>query len=86
MLKRVGDGTYGEVILATNKQTGEKMAIKRMKRKYYSWDECMSLREVKSLRKVSSPSLPCVLTLCMPLLRRAGSHSKRRAVRCSARS
>eukprot|EP00960_Hanusia_phi_P039335 753858-Hanusia_phi.AAC.2 len=25
------------------------MAIKRMKRKYYSWDECMSLREVKGL-------------------------------------
>ena len=25
VLKRVGDGTYGEVILATNKQTGEKV-------------------------------------------------------------
>jgi serine/threonine protein kinase len=57
VLKRVGDGTYGEVILATNKQTGEKMAIKRMKRKYYSWDECMSLREVKSLRKLRHPNI-----------------------------
>ena len=57
ILKRVGDGTYGEVILATNKQTGEKMAIKRMKRKYYSWDECMSLREVKSLRKLRHPNI-----------------------------
>ena len=57
IMKRVGDGTYGEVILATNKQTGEKMAIKRMKRKYYSWDECMSLREVKSLRKLRHPNI-----------------------------
>jgi serine/threonine protein kinase len=57
IIKRVGDGTYGEVILATNKQTGEKMAIKRMKRKYYSWDECMSLREVKSLRKLRHPNV-----------------------------
>jgi len=27
VLKRVGDGTYGEVILATNKQTGEKVSF-----------------------------------------------------------
>ncbi len=33
------------------------MAIKRMKRKYYSWDECMSLREVKSLRKLRHPNI-----------------------------
>ena len=29
------------------------MAIKRMKRKYYSWEEAMNLREVKSLKKLS---------------------------------
>jgi serine/threonine protein kinase len=29
VLKRVGDGTYGEVILATNKQTGEKVRLPR---------------------------------------------------------
>jgi serine/threonine protein kinase len=28
IIKRIGDGTYGEVILATNKQTGEKVCIK----------------------------------------------------------
>lgn len=33
------------------------MAIKRMKRKYYSWDECMSLCEVKSLRKLRHPNI-----------------------------
>lgn len=46
-LNPLGDGTYGTVVLGQRKDTGEKVAIKRMKRKYYSWDEAMSLREVK---------------------------------------
>ena len=29
------------------------VAIKRMKRKYYTWEEAMNLREVKSLKKLS---------------------------------
>lgn len=31
---------------AVHKQTGETVAIKKMKRKFYSWDECLQLREV----------------------------------------
>ncbi|CAG0889880.1 unnamed protein product [Darwinula stevensoni] len=49
----LGDGTYGQVVLYRRLDTGEKVAIKRMKRKYYSWDEAMNLREVKSLKKLS---------------------------------
>ena len=45
IVKQLGDGTYGEVLKATNKQTSEVVAIKRMKRKYYNWDECISLKE-----------------------------------------
>lgn len=33
------------------------VAIKRMKRKFFSWEECMSLREVRSLRKLEHPSI-----------------------------
>ena len=40
-----------------NKQTGEWVAIKKMKRKFYSWEECMQLREVQSLRKMSHPNI-----------------------------
>ncbi|XP_068649768.1 cyclin-dependent kinase F-4-like [Aristolochia californica] len=57
VIKEVGDGTFGSVWRAMNKQTGEIVAIKKMKRKYYSWEECMSLREVKSLRKMSHPNI-----------------------------
>lgn len=52
-LSPLGDGTYGTVVLGQRKDTGEKVAIKRMKRKYYSWEEAMNLREVKSLKKLS---------------------------------
>jgi serine/threonine protein kinase len=55
--KQLGDGTYGEVIKDSNRQTDEVVAIKRMKRKYYSWDECMALQEVKSLRKMKHPNI-----------------------------
>ncbi|URD80296.1 hypothetical protein MUK42_02499 [Musa troglodytarum] len=33
------------------------VAIKKMKRKYYSWEECMNLREVKSLRRMNHPNI-----------------------------
>ena len=28
-----------------------------MKKKFYSWEECMALREVKSLRKLNHPNV-----------------------------
>ncbi|XP_026525837.1 serine/threonine-protein kinase MAK isoform X2 [Notechis scutatus] len=52
-LKQLGDGTYGSVLMGKSNESGELVAIKRMKRKFYSWDECMNLREVKSLKKLN---------------------------------
>ncbi|XP_044466079.1 cyclin-dependent kinase F-4-like isoform X3 [Mangifera indica] len=57
LIKEVGDGTFGSVWRAINKQSGEVVAIKKMKKKYYSWDECINLREVKSLRKMNHPNI-----------------------------
>jgi protein kinase len=57
VIKEVGNGTFGNVWRALNKQTGEIVAIKKMKRKYYSWEECINLREVKSLRKMNHPNI-----------------------------
>ncbi|KAK2092380.1 hypothetical protein P7K49_028908 [Saguinus oedipus] len=36
---QLGDGAYGSVLMAKNNESGELVAIKRMKRKFYSWDE-----------------------------------------------
>ena len=57
ILSLIGDGTYGLVYLATNVETGEKVAIKSMKRRYHSWDEVTDLREVKSLKKLHHPNV-----------------------------
>ncbi|XP_001514363.2 serine/threonine-protein kinase MAK isoform X2 [Ornithorhynchus anatinus] len=52
-MMQLGDGTYGSVLMGKSNESGELVAIKRMKRKFYSWDECMNLREVKSLKKLN---------------------------------
>ncbi|XP_042427407.1 cyclin-dependent kinase F-4-like [Zingiber officinale] len=57
LIKEVGDGTFGTVWRAINKQSGEVVAIKKLKRKYYSWEECLNLREVKSLRRLNHPNI-----------------------------
>jgi len=67
-LKTIGDGTYGSVVKAMNMKTGtifsnflnflgEIVAIKKMKKKYYKWDACISLREIHSLMKLSHPNI-----------------------------
>ncbi|KAJ1474553.1 kinase-like domain-containing protein [Baffinella frigidus] len=53
VMRQLGDGTYGEVLKAQHKQTGAIVAVKRMKRKYHTWDECAELQEVRSLRKMN---------------------------------
>ncbi|EDQ84873.1 uncharacterized protein MONBRDRAFT_29859 [Monosiga brevicollis MX1] len=55
--KTLGDGTYGSVLLGVNHESHETVAIKKMKKKYYSWEECLSLREIKSLKKLHHPNI-----------------------------
>ena len=57
IIKTIGDGTYGSVLKAVNKKTGEVVAIKKMKKKFYSWDECVQLREVRSLKRLNHPNI-----------------------------
>ena len=55
--KVLGDGTFGSVIKATNNETGQIVAIKKMKKKFFKWEDCISLPEIKSLMKFNHPNI-----------------------------
>lgn len=52
LLNQIGDGTFGSVAKAVNKKTGQLVAIKKMKQKYYTWEECVKLPEVDVVRRI----------------------------------
>ncbi|KAI3742068.1 hypothetical protein L1987_59748 [Smallanthus sonchifolius] len=56
-IEEIGDGTCGTVYKAINLETSEIVAVKKMKRKYYVWEECINLREVKALQKLNHPNI-----------------------------
>mmetsp|Transcript_11543 Transcript_11543/g.17642 ORF Transcript_11543/g.17642 Transcript_11543/m.17642 type:complete len:522 (+) Transcript_11543:153-1718(+) len=53
----IGDGSFGRVFRATQKESGTVFAIKQIKKKIQSWTECISLREIQSLRELSHPNI-----------------------------
>lgn len=57
ILSEVGRGAFGVVWKAQNKETKEIVAIKQMLQEYETWDECINLRELKSLRKLQHPNI-----------------------------
>lgn len=56
-VRTIGTGTYGTVMEAHTKVTRETVAVKKMKKQYYTWDEALTLREVKVLRKLTHPNV-----------------------------
>jgi serine/threonine protein kinase len=56
-IKKLGEGSFGNVEKARNIETNEIVAIKKLKKKYGTWEECLQLSEVKALRKISHPNV-----------------------------
>ena len=57
MIRRLGGGSFADVYLEKEKSTGELVAVKVLKKKYRKFDDCVELREVKSLQKLQKDSL-----------------------------
>ena len=57
MIRRLGGGSFADVYLEKEKSTGELVAVKVLKKKYRKFDDCVELREVKSLQKIQKDSL-----------------------------
>ena len=64
IVKTIGDGTYGSVAKAYHKETGEVVAIKKMKKKFFRWDSCVGLREIKSLVRLAHPNVVVLKEVC----------------------
>ena len=57
IIKDIGGGSYGTVYEGIDKKTNKKVAIKKLKQKIDSWEECMNQNEVYFLRKLIHPNI-----------------------------
>ncbi|KAF9184747.1 hypothetical protein BGZ51_003150 [Haplosporangium sp. Z 767] len=54
VVQELGNGSFGAVFKTRHKTSGEMVAIKKMKKRYTSYGDCRSLREVKALELLRS--------------------------------
>ena len=62
---QIGDGSFGQVFQATLKESGSIVAIKQIKKKMHSWTECISLREIQSLRDTNHPNIVSLMEVIL---------------------
>ena len=53
----LGDGSFGRVMKATLKESGDVVAIKQIKQKFKTWKASVNLREIQCLRNLSHPNI-----------------------------
>jgi len=54
ILNIIGDGTYGSVWKGLSLENSETVAIKKLKNKIKSWQECLEMKEIKALSKLKN--------------------------------
>mmetsp|Transcript_10151 Transcript_10151/g.15582 ORF Transcript_10151/g.15582 Transcript_10151/m.15582 type:complete len:367 (-) Transcript_10151:2153-3253(-) len=61
--EKLGDGTFGTVFRAIHSRSLKEVAIKRMKRRFKSWEDIVKLREFRSLYEMNSFHHPNIVEL-----------------------
>lgn len=56
IIQPISDGAFGVISKAVS-ESGEIVAVKKMKHRFRQWQECMELREVKALKRLSHPNI-----------------------------
>lgn len=54
---KIGDGAFGSVFKGVHRSTGLVVAVKRLKRRFSTWSECLELHEVDALRRLRHSSI-----------------------------
>ena len=57
LIKIIGDGTYGIVYEGRNKETKEKVAVKKLKERFISLEECLERKEVRILGQLKHENI-----------------------------
>ena len=57
IIRLIGDGTYGQVYEGIDKEKEIKVAIKKLKNKMSSWEDCILQNEVRFLRKLNHENI-----------------------------
>jgi len=57
LIEIIGNGTFGQVYEGRNRETNERVAVKKLKEKYNSLEECLAKTEVKVLEKLNHENI-----------------------------
>ncbi|EME26076.1 cyclin-dependent serine/threonine protein kinase [Galdieria sulphuraria] len=61
ILKKLGKGSHGTVVLAEDQETLQMVAIKRIRQQFCSYEESLSSRELQILRELHHPNIIALL-------------------------
>ncbi|KAL4506692.1 hypothetical protein ABPG72_000263 [Tetrahymena utriculariae] len=57
IIETISDQEYGTIAKAINIQNKQRYIVKILRKKFYTWQECIQVREVKALRLFSHPNI-----------------------------